>query len=258
MPRLRGYLIEGHLICFLRGKGMDEKIYDITKEYTEMFKVVVYRNGYTPPEIKERDKRIKSKQDKEDSIQRSVRRSRSVINDYVHCNEFELFVTFTFDPRKVDRYDLDSVYSKMQGWLFRKRLSSPDFRYIIVPERHKDGAIHFHALLGGYDGKLIKTNVIQNNKRVYNIANFKLGFTNAQHLDDDRQKTIAYMCKYITKDMELVHNRRRYWCSKNLQKPVKFYNSIYSKGIASLLSYKTQTYETEYNVIYEVPKDLFV
>lgn len=234
------------------------RVYDITKEYNSMFKVIIYKNGFDPNALSRQDKKENKRRiNTEDSIQRSVRRSRSVINDYVHCNDFDLFVTFTFDPKKVDRYDLNSTYIKMQGWLWRQHRKYKDFQYIIVPERHKDGAIHFHALISGYEGNLLKTKVIQNNRRVYNIPSYRFGFTNAQYLDEDVKKTTAYLCKYITKDMELIHSRRRYWCSKNLKKPVSVYNKIYDMGLNKFLNHKTVIYETEYNVIHEVPKDLF-
>ena len=229
-------------------------IHDVTKEYKDMFKVVVYRYGFDPYKNKEQ-KQEKKEKNKEESIHRSVRRSRSVINDYVLCNDFDMFATFTFNPRKVNRYDMITTYLKMQGWLERNARQYENFRYIVVPERHKDGAIHFHALLNGYCGELKKTNIIQSGKRVYNITGFRFGFTNVTILDDDKMKTIAYMCKYIQKDMELVNGKRRYWASKRLNKPVITHNTIWDTGIASLLSQKTLRYETEYSVVYEVSRD---
>lgn len=236
---------------------INEPINDITKEYTDMYKITLYKTPYTPYARNQIKKtKIINRPNQEDSLQRSVRRSRALINDYVLCNEFDLFVTFTFDPRKVDRYNVESCYLKMQGWLWRTHRKYKDFKYVIVPEQHKDGAIHFHALISGYDGPLKKTNVIQNNKRVYNLNAYRFGFTNAQYLDEDKQKAVAYLCKYITKDMVLINNRRRYWASKNLQKPITFRNKIFDLGLGRLINAQTMTYETDYNVIYEVPKDL--
>lgn len=220
-----------------------------------MFKVIVYKTGFTPTTFSDKPRKRLGLLT-EDSLQRSVRRSRAAISDYCGVNDFEWFVTFTFNPKKVNRYDLSHCYTKMQGWLWRTHRKNEDFKYIIVPERHKDGAIHFHALISGYDLKIKKTNVIQNNRRVYNITGFTYGFTNAQRLDDDTKKTVAYMCKYITKDMELVQNRRRYWCSKNLRKPEKFVNSIYDLGIARFINPTTTVMETDYNVVHEIPKHL--
>jgi len=142
-----------------------------------MYRVTSYKYGFDPNKTKNKSKslKLKSEADKEDSLQVSVRRTRRTISDYVRCNTFDLFVTFTFDPKKVDRYDLLDTYLKMQGWLHRQQRKYDNFKYIIVPERHKDGAIHFHALFGGYEGILKKTRVIQNNRRVYNINAFKFG-----------------------------------------------------------------------------------
>lgn len=242
-----------------------KRIDDITKEYPTMFKIISYRNPeYVPTDIDHsKIEETKNKKPKEDNIQRSVRRSRSVINDYVLGNEFDMFVTFTFDPAKIDRYNLEHCYLKMQGWLWRQQRThkekySTEFRYIIVPEKHKDGAIHFHALFGNYKGDLKKTNVLQNNKRVYNLKSYRFGFTNMQYLDDDRQKATAYLCKYITKDMELVSNRRRYWCSKGLIKPVSFINKVFDLGLRPKMQTENLIHTDEYMEIYTVPKDLFV
>ena len=119
----------------------------------------------------------------------------------------------------------------MKYWLNRQKKHSPDFAYVIVPEFHKDGAIHFHALIRDYNAELKSTNVFQNGKRVYNLTGFTAGFTNAQKLDDDQTKAAAYLTKYITKDMLNRFNKRRYWASKNLHKPVKRYESLSELGL---------------------------
>lgn len=239
---------------------INDKIYDVTKEYTDMYKVTIFKTPLDRRALslasqrKQLKKTIKTGND--ESIQRSVRRSRNTISDYCGVNEFEWFVTFTFNPKKVDRYDIDGCYAKMQGWLWRTHRKHENFKYIIVPEKHKDGAIHFHALMAGYDGKMTKTRVIQDSRRVYNVPGFTFGFTNAQKLDDDLKKTIAYLCKYITKDMALIHNRRRYWSSRNLAKPEKYYNVIQDLFLTRAIDHSTMVNETEYNASYEISKRL--
>lgn len=236
----------------------DTYLSDVTKEYNDMFKVVVF----VGPIEYSKFYKIKTKQDKEeekerkqeDNIQRSVRRSRSMISDYVLCNDFDWFVTFTFSPKKVNRYDLNEVYIKMQGWLWRTSRKYSDFKYIIVPERHKDGAIHFHAVISGYNGAISPTKVVQDGRRVYSLPGFRFGITNATKLDDDKSKVVAYICKYLTKDMVLISGRRRYWASKNLNKPIVRHNAIHDLGIASFIKPKNLSYQTQYNAIYEIPK----
>jgi len=132
-----------------------------------------------------------------------------------------------------------NIKKALQWLFFLKHLhyikKSLNFAYVIVPEFHKDGAIHFHALIRDYNAELKSTNVFQNGKRVYNLTGFTAGFTNAQKLDDDQTKAAAYLTKYITKDMINRFNKRRYWASKNLYKPVKRYESLSELGLDSYI-----------------------
>lgn len=221
-----------------------------------MYRVMLYKSPYTPKEnttVKEKIKKVI-----EDPFDSSIRRTKRNILDLVLCNDFDLFVTFTFDPAKVNRYDITAVYLKMTTWLYNQQRNAPDFKYLIVPERHKDGALHFHAVMSHAPFKLKKTNVIQDSRRVFNVSSFYWGFTNATHLDvEDKLKTANYISKYITKDMITTKNRRRYWASRNLQKPLKYYNEVYNLGINPLLDHKTHVHTTEFNDLYEVPKNLF-
>lgn len=49
----------------------------------------------------------------ETDVERSIRRTRKKIKDYVLCNEFGLFATFTF---REDRYDVDRCKTRMARW----------------------------------------------------------------------------------------------------------------------------------------------
>ena len=72
-------------------------------------------------------------------------RARAAVRDIALCNHFTHFLTWTLDAALIDRYDVDEVKRRVTSALknlgFRK-----GFRYVIVPEFHKDGAIHFHGL----------------------------------------------------------------------------------------------------------------
>ncbi len=235
-------------------------IHDITKEYKDMFKVINYRSplhiisGVDKVSVSNLKRKLK---EDEDSIQRSVRRTKSVIRDYTLNNDFQLFVTFTFNPKKVDRYSFSHCAAKMQSWLSRVRLASQQaddpFKYIVVPEFHKDGAIHFHALISGYPKPIKPTNVIMNSKRVYNLPSFRYGFTNAQKIDDGKD-IYGYLTKYVTKDMPLVSNRKRYWSSRNLEKPIIYHNALSDLNLVDKMIIKNQTFENQYSVIYQIPK----
>lgn len=230
----------------------DNFINNIVKEYPSMYKLTVFKFPKARYSTTS-SKKGKYNRSQELDIARSVRRSRMMVSDYILSNDFDMFVTFTFNPKKVNRYDLNACYFKMQSWLSRQQRKSENMmKYVIVPEKHKDGAIHFHAVMLNYPGLIKKTNVIQNNRRVYNLTSFRFGFTNMQYLDDDKQKVAAYVCKYITKDMVTVSNRRRYWASKNLQKPVKYYNEANNLSLDPDLH--SLTFENQYLQMHEFEK----
>lgn len=76
---------------------------------------------------------------------------------------WEYFATLTLDRKKQSRYDFQSSFNHVVKFLQRRGV-----RYFIVPERHKDGAWHFHALLSGdiephlanFKGKALKNHYI--------------------------------------------------------------------------------------------------
>ena len=231
----------------------------ITKEYpNNMYKVTIFNNPLVIPRPRLGHKPNRnSDQPSDKAIEESLRRTRTTIFDYALSNNFSYFVTFTFNPKKVDRYSIESTSNIMKYWLNRQKKHSPNFAYVIVPEFHKDGAIHFHALIRDYHAELKSTNVFQNGKRVYNLTGFTAGFTNAQKLDDDQTKAAAYLTKYITKDMINRFNKRRYWASKNLHKPVKRYESLSELGLDPYIFDDNLVFSSDkYNIsVYQFKRD---
>lgn len=160
----------------------------------------------------------------EENKERSIRRTQTEIQDLIDCNDFDWFGTFTFDPKKIDRHNPETVKKAMMSWLNHARRKSPDLTYIVVPERHKDGAIHFHGLLGNFNGKMADSGSKWQNNAIFNVVDYPYGFTNFTAIRD-KAKTANYCRKYITKDMPLTDKgKKRYWRSKNLKLPKKIYN----------------------------------
>lgn len=162
-----------------------------------------------------------------ESIRTSMHRTKTQIGDWARSNQWEWFVTFTFSPEKVDRYDYSAVSKAMAVWLSNIRRACPDLRYILVPELHEDGAYHFHGLFAKCDGfGLVYSGVRQGGVPVYNISKFHLGFTNAQRVKST-EKAAMYVLKYITKELcAVTKGKKRYWVSRNLNKPVVGYFTI--------------------------------
>lgn len=78
----------------------------------------------------------------------SVTRSKNKIHDLARSETWEYFITLTYDSSKTDRYDYSACLKKCQKWLNNQRSRyAQDLAYIFVPEKHKDGAYHFHGLV---------------------------------------------------------------------------------------------------------------
>ena len=92
--------------------------------------------------------------DKELVLRKSMKRTRDKIYDYANCNHWEWFCTFTFSPEKIeDRSNFEQVSKKFTNWLSNMRLKyCPDMKYLVVPEKHKDGSYHFHGVFSNCAG----------------------------------------------------------------------------------------------------------
>ncbi|MDO8335199.1 MAG: hypothetical protein Q7T74_00230 [Candidatus Saccharibacteria bacterium] len=163
----------------------------------------------------------------ETSEERSLRRSRKSIIDYALCNEFDLFATFTFGENRADD---DKVRKKLATWLKNQRTRNGKFRYVVVPERHKTGELHFHALIGGYKGKIKFAINPHTGKKikdsrgnyVRNFSEYRIGINSAKTISEDsgEVKTAYYLQKYITKDAVNTFGKNRLWVSHGLKKPL--------------------------------------
>lgn len=165
----------------------------------------------------------------------SVKRTKKKVYDYAKCNDWDWFVTLTFNKNLVNRHDYDACVQKLSKWLNNLKRSSPALSYLVVPERHKDGAWHFHGLFAGineadmvYTGrnvvKRLKTDsgrsrFVRTGVMIYKIGRYKLGWMTATRVRD-RERVTSYITKYVTKDMlDGLYGRKRYWCSRGLLVP---------------------------------------
>lgn len=165
--------------------------------------------------------RVRDMPDPEYVAYKSFIRTKKTVYDIARANRWEWFLTFTFAPDKVDRYNFDDCSRKMSFWLNNMRKKCPDMVYLVVPEQHKDGAFHFHGLFSNcwrldfsFSGKYDKSN-----RPIFNVGMYNFGFTTATRITDTRCAA-SYLCKYLTKDLCAVSvNRKRYWVSRNAARP---------------------------------------
>jgi hypothetical protein len=176
----------------------------------------------------------------ETNLERSRRRARTRCRDYVLGNyELDMMVTLTISADEVDRYNYDDVVKRLSQWL-SNRVKRNGLKYVLVPELHKDGAIHFHGFVNSDAVKLSKTkykrsyngenfiyalNPTRKGRLIYNIADWSIGYTTAVRIgksDDDRNAVATYILKYLAKQNEKVGGRW-YLHSNNLKLPYEIY-----------------------------------
>ena len=146
---------------------------------------------------------------------------------YNNKDKFEYFITLTFSDKEVGEYSHEKVIKLLTKWINNQKKQNPKMRYILVPEFHKSGRLHFHGLVGRvskwkmskainpHTGKLIKIN----NTQIYNLDNYKLGYTTISKIKS-KEKVTNYISKYATKELITLKSKKRYWYSRNLDKPV--------------------------------------
>ena len=162
---------------------------------------------------------------------KSFNRAKNNLFDLLMCNtDCDYFCTLTFDEKNINRYNYSDIIKKLNCMLdnFVRR---KNLKYILVPELHKDGAIHFHGLINAevlrlekavspYTGKLLTTN---KGKDIYNIKSFKLGFSTAVKIGDsetERSAVAKYCYKYIIKSHGVKVGGRYYLSGGDLKRPI--------------------------------------
>lgn len=176
--------------------------------------------------------------DREDNL----RRAKQAIFDLAACNDWHYFITLTLDQKEINRYDPHEVGKRVNKWLANMVQRREGFSYLVVPEHHEDGAIHFHGLVT--EGlKMVDSGTVsvpgrkkpikratakrlkipdEDQHPVYNVTDFPLGFSTAIPTYGSRGRLSAYMTKYITKDLQKIFGKR-YWAGGNLRRKPKAY-----------------------------------
>lgn len=180
-----------------------------------LFQVGVER----PPDEKPAAREAGKKSEGAD-MERSMRRARAKLRRLALANDFEYFVTLTLDPKRIDRYDGAAVVKALGTWA-DNMARRHGLRYILVPERHRDGAFHFHGFMDGRGLKAEDSGVEWDGRPVYNLPQWTLGFSTAQRLYGDYHAAVGYCCKYIGKQAGERPLGRWYYSGGALQEPTK-------------------------------------
>lgn len=192
-----------------------------------------------------------------DNVLRAVRRAKAKMRDYCYSTPFKWFVTLTLDPEKINRYDVGEIVRKMSQWC-SDQVKRRGLTYVLVPELHKDGAVHFHGffsdaleavdsgtIIPAAGGRPIRPKSQAHRDKllrdggyiVYNLPGWKLGYTTAMELYGDYRKAVGYVLKYVGKELSADGTPRKiggrwYYSGGKLRLPDVSYTDDYAGVVA--------------------------
>ena len=157
--------------------------------------------------------------------------ARNRLIEIIKANsDFNYFFTGTFDPRKWNRKNFRELLKSLTRWLRRRKI-----KYILIPEPHKDGSIHFHGFFNAsiepflekFDlkQKLPKriTDGIKDGREIYNCPAYAdmFGWVSIEKVRN-LEASAVYVSKYVSKSFDNDEARfsyHRYFCSIGLKRP---------------------------------------
>lgn len=230
----------------------------------------------------------------------SARRRYRGIREKVFSNieDFENFITLTFASEEnkvkhlklnkerlngevdlkfnyIDISNYDKVVKAFTQFMndFKKNLKKKydvDLKYIVVPEEHKSGIVHYHMLTSYIPEEetykipqwLDKNYDKYENNKGIGLKYWKYGKSDFQQIQD-KIRLANYICKYIVKNF-LVYDeghykdylgRKQYYASKNLDKAKVIYiNDDYElqKTINEIVKDRDNVYQRKYANFYNM------
>lgn len=152
----------------------------------------------------------------------NVIRARRKVFDIALLNTYDYFFTWTLDKTKIDRYDVPTIKKRLIKYLNNMQ-QRHNFRCLLIPEYHKDGAVHFHGMFSG-DVKLLDSGkMTESGQVIYNMPQWRLGFSTAIPLYGDYTTVCKYITKYISKDFKKIFGKFYYTCGDLVREPEKTY-----------------------------------
>lgn len=155
----------------------------------------------------------------------NVARVRNRIFEITINNNFTHFITITLDEKKIDRYDAALISKKLRK-VFNNYKSKVDnnFAYLLVPEYHKDKAIHFHGLFRLSSNNKDLRSLGTDKKTGHKVFRSKwlfnsFGSNRLVSFPPSHSVFVSkYITKYITKDLTARPLGRSFYSSLNLKK----------------------------------------
>ena len=204
---------------FNAGRGffsVGQRNYGTLKRYGDTGYKVTFLYDYVEPGARtSRAFTPKCGADNDAKLENNLSRAKSRVFELACCNPWELFVTLTINQTKLNRYDLPTFRHDLSAFLYNWRARKGDnIRYLLIPERHKDGAWHMHGFIMGLPVERLHRfelseklpvkiiNRIQQGKAVYTWQAYadKFGFADIERIEN-LEASAKYITKYVTKDV---------------------------------------------------------
>ncbi len=169
------------------------------------------------------------KDNKRDGSKRAdnIKRACDKIYDIVAMNEWDYFFTGTLGDTSFNPKEAKEVLMPVQNWL-KNQSKRKGLKYILVAEyQPKSGRIHFHGFISGnIRVKDSRTRIVKGYCKpvslercaelgidteglrvVYNLPDWKYGFSTAIKAYNGSQACARYIMKYITKDSKSIFGK---------------------------------------------------
>ena len=131
----------------------------------------------------------------------SVSRLRSRIQELAFSNLWNCFVTFTLDPNKRDRYDIDEFEALTRHLKYVRHTRCPELRFMLILESHKDGAFHGHAFMYLPADFIADEFIVNANGYLeWTDISSRFGYMSIKPFDGS-PAAVFYVMKYVTKDI---------------------------------------------------------
>ena len=197
-----------------------------------LYKIVHFRNPLR--RVKGSQEVDRFRKGNERKTDQAISRAKRVVLENALCNDWDWFATFTLNPEKYDRYNLDKFYKDFSQWIRDQRKKTGcKIKYLLIPEAHKDGAWHMHGLLRGVpdtvsfrtlrrQGFFVPNKLVWND--YYNWLGFadKFGYCSLGRIRN-AEGAGFYVTKYIGKslqDSNIQVGRHLYYASIGLSRPL--------------------------------------
>jgi len=199
----------------------------------------------------------------DEKLANNIARAVSAVRELGRCNPWTLFFTGTFAKEKINRYALDAIIKAVAQWIrdYNKKHGT-SIKYLLVPEKHKDGAWHVHGLLYGLPMSHLKAftldeilpydirDKLKAGRRLYNWLPWaeKFGHCDVE-LIRDKARSISYITKYITKSVNggvTELGKHMYLASQGLERAVTLKEGFIDNCGKYLDEFFANGFENEY------------